>query len=172
MICCSANAPSQDLPECSTISKTDMQPLELPPRQILSSVIEVYYNAVWSTFPILPTRPTLEALLSSVPVHSYSFITVLLALCAYCGRLLPSPADGAALDRWYGQARSGVDTCIKKGSSVEVAQALLLLAMNDHGKGNDSQAWLLVGNVLSLLRSRYDSYRTQAWLYVWVKILT
>lgn len=117
-------------------------------------MVDVYYNNVWPTFPFLPTRPTLESLLLSAPVQSDAFSTVLLALCAYCGRLSPSSEDGlvgceagnVAADLWYEQARSGVYMCIRKGSSVEVAQALLLLALSDHGKGNETQAWILVGN--------------------------
>ncbi|KAM6494889.1 Fungal specific transcription factor domain containing protein [Amanita muscaria] len=75
---------------------------------------------------------------------------MLLALCAYCAHLSPlADEDGedgrAAANLWYQQARYGVRVCIKKGSSVEVAQALLLLAMTDYGQGNESQAWFLTG---------------------------
>ncbi|KAK2467911.1 hypothetical protein APHAL10511_000206 [Amanita phalloides] len=127
--------------------------LELPPPDILSKMVDVYYSNVWPTFPFLPTRPTVESLLSSMHVQSEAFSTVLLALCAYCGRLSPSCEDSlvggdagiVAADLWYEQARTGVYTCIRKGSSVEVAQALLLLALTDHGKGNETQAWIFVG---------------------------
>ncbi|KAF8628850.1 hypothetical protein AX17_005910 [Amanita inopinata Kibby_2008] len=130
---------------------------ELPPRHILSKMVDVYYLNVHPSFPFLPTRGTVESLLSSMPVQSESFTTVLLALCAYCGRLSPSAEDNldtfsgtgeagrVAADLWYEQARTAVNTCLRKGSSVEVVQALLLLALSDHGKGNESQAWLLVG---------------------------
>lgn len=141
-------APHPDIPSLSSPIF-----LELPPPHILSKIIDVYYNNVWPTFPFFPTRPTLESLLSSVAVKSETFSTVLLALCAYCSRLSPSSEDilgsgeagKVAADLWYEQARSGVFTCIRKGSSVEIAQALLLLALNDHGKGNETQAWIFVG---------------------------
>lgn len=155
----SADLAITDSPAYAFMAHSDIPPLpssmalELPPPHILSKMIDVYYNNVWPTFPFLPTRPTLESLLPSIPAQSEAFSTVLLALCAYCGRLSPSSEDGlvggeagnVAADLWYEQARSAVYMCIRKGSSVEVAQALLLLALSDHGKGNETQAWILVG---------------------------
>ncbi|KAF8634763.1 hypothetical protein AX15_000726 [Amanita polypyramis BW_CC] len=127
--------------------------LDLPPPRILSKMIDVYYNNVWSTFPFLPTRPTIESLLSSVPIQSETFTTMLFALCAYCSHLSPTSehsmgigdASKVAADLWYERARLGVFSCTRRGSSVELVQALLLLALNDHGKGNETQAWIFVG---------------------------
>ncbi|KAF9465952.1 fungal-specific transcription factor domain-containing protein [Collybia nuda] len=83
---------------------------------------------------------------------------MLLALCAYSGRLSPSldsttsgilggtgEAGKVAADLWYEQSRTAVSADMKKGSSVETVQTLLLLSLRDHGRGFESQAWLLVG---------------------------
>jgi hypothetical protein len=84
---------------------------------------------------------------------------MLLALCAYSGRLSPSldpatsgilsgtagEAGKVAADLWYEQSRTAMSAGMRKGSSVETVQALLLLAFRDHGRGYESQAWLLIG---------------------------
>lgn len=132
--------------------------MDLPPIHIVSNLLDVYFQHVHRSFPFLPPRETIDALLSSSSSLSEGSTCLMLALCAYAGRLSPSPesannamsafADDTgkiAADLWYEQARTGMNSMIRKGSKLETVQTMLLLALRDHGKGNESQAWLLVG---------------------------
>lgn len=134
--------------------------IELPPPHILGNLIDVYYRHVYPSFPFLPPRSLLEPQIqgSSASTNPEGLNTMLLALCAYSGRMSPSldsatsgvlggagEAGKVAADLWYEQSRTAVGAGIRKGSSVEIVQTLLLLALRDHGRGYESQAWLLVG---------------------------
>jgi hypothetical protein len=57
-------------------------------------------------------------------------------------------AGKVAADLWYEQARIVMNASLRKGSKLETVQTLLLLALRDHGKGNEGQAWLLVGTCI------------------------
>lgn len=132
--------------------------IDLPPPHILSNLIDVYFQYVHPSFPFLPPRSSLDTVLSSPTPRSEGTNTLILALCAYSGRLSPSldamssssfgaagDAGRVAADLWYEQARTALNASLRKGSSVEAVQTLLLLGLRDHGKGNEGQAWLLVG---------------------------
>jgi hypothetical protein len=97
-------------------------------------------------------------MLASPSGKSEIWSTLVLSICAYSGRLSLSTNPAAnsiagagglagkiAADLWYEQARTSLSTLLKKGSSLELVQASLLLALRDYGKGNENQAWVLVG---------------------------
>lgn len=141
--------------------------LDLPPSHILSRLLDVFYQHSHPSYPLLPSRGTFDAILSSPSSKSELLSTLVLSICAYSGRLSPSthPASNSfagtgglagkiAADLWYEQARTSVSTLLKKGSSLELVQASLLLALRDYGKGNESQAWILVGMYTTLFVSQ------------------
>jgi len=129
---------------------------ELPPQHIVSYLLDVYYLHVHPVFPFLSSRSELDGLLIA-PTEGGTGL--LLALCSYTGRLSPSlgnpsiavsfgvagDAGKIAADLWYEQARKVLNKSLRLKSKIETVQALLLLALRDQGKGNESQAWLLLG---------------------------
>lgn len=132
--------------------------IDLPPSHILSRLLDVYYQHSHPSYPLLPSRSTLDTILLSPSSKSELLSTLVLSICAYSGRLSPSthPASNSiagtgglagkiAADLWYEQARTALSALLKKGSSLELVQASLLLALRDYGKGNENQAWVLVG---------------------------
>ncbi|KAF9450826.1 hypothetical protein P691DRAFT_809349 [Macrolepiota fuliginosa MF-IS2] len=132
--------------------------LDLPPSHILSRLLDVYYQHSHPSYPLLPSRNTLDAILLSPGGKSEPLSTMMLSICAYSGRLSPTThpssdsmtgtgglAGKIAADLWYEQARTALSALLKKESSLELVQASLLLALRDYGKGNESQAWVLVG---------------------------
>jgi hypothetical protein len=136
--------------------------IELPPNHILSQFLDVYYTHVHPVFPVLPLRHSVETF-SVSPTEVQ--MGLLLALSAYIGRLSPSfvnplvaPAFGIvgemgkiAADLWYEQSRTILNGTLRKRSKIETIQTLLLLALRDQGKGNESQAWLLLGSAYYFL---------------------
>ncbi|ESK94819.1 nitrogen assimilation transcription factor nira [Moniliophthora roreri MCA 2997] len=182
--------------------------MDLPPSHIISNLLDVYYGNVHLSFPFLPSREGMNFVLN---INEGGFdagigrtldegtTCMLLALCAYTGRLAPgmsiglglrpntenphgvgigsegenvasngvtqvlssSKTDGIgggrlgfvfgheagkiAADLWYEQARTSLNSLLRKPGRLETVQALLLLALRDHGKGAEGQAWLLVG---------------------------
>ncbi|THH18800.1 hypothetical protein EW146_g2246 [Bondarzewia mesenterica] len=165
----------------SALPPTDS--IELPPPHVLSQLIDIHYLHVHPTLPILPPKSTLSYMLTSSlnptstsPSASASeaHICLILALCAYSGRLSPSVGHSlsssvtpmqtpthdhavlmammgglspgkVAADLWYEQARTAMNAALRRRGCVETVQTLLLLALRDWGKGNEGQAWLLVG---------------------------
>ncbi|KXN85631.1 Nitrogen assimilation transcription factor nirA [Leucoagaricus sp. SymC.cos] len=134
--------------------------IDVPPSHILSRLLDVYYQHAHPSYPLLPSRSSLDATLSSPCGKSEIWSTLVLSICAYSGRLSLSTNPAAsnllaggtgglagkiAADLWYEQARTSLSTLLKKGSSIELVRASLLLALRDYGKGNESQAWVLVG---------------------------
>lgn len=131
--------------------------IELPPAHILSQLLDVYYQHAHPSYPLLPSRTALDATIASPSDRSEKWSTLMLSICAYTGRLSMSTNPALALagtgglagkiaaDLWYEQARCSLNTLLKKGGSLELVQASLLLALRDYGKGNESQAWILVG---------------------------
>jgi hypothetical protein len=132
---------------------------ELPPRHVVSYLMDVFYLHVHPVFPFLLSRSELDTLLVT-PTEGGNGL--LLALCAYSGRLSPSlgnpsiavsfgvagDAGKIAADLWYEQARKVLNKTLRYRSKIETVQTLLLLALRDQGKGNESQAWLLLGKCL------------------------
>ncbi|KAF9042780.1 hypothetical protein BDZ89DRAFT_1128393 [Hymenopellis radicata] len=55
-----------------------------------------------------------------------------------------------AADLWYEQARTGLGAVVRKETRLETIQALVFLALRDHGRGNESQAWLLIGTAIRM----------------------
>lgn len=112
----------------------------------------MYYHNVHPILPFLPLRSTLNSLaLTNTSTDnnlSEPNLVLLLALCAYTGKLSPSSATSAstsslsglgidnagkiAADLWYEQART----------TLESVQTLILCALRDHGRGGRYQMWI------------------------------
>ena len=158
------SSPSGVIP---VITLPSTQEVDLPPPHIVSYHLDIYFHHVHPSFPFLSPRSSIDALLSGSESFSPSEGTtgLLLALCAYSGQLSPSidasnnggfgfggagDARKIATDLWYEQARTVMNASLRKGRKFETVQTLLLLALRDHGKGNEGQAWLLVGKCIRL----------------------
>jgi hypothetical protein len=62
-------------------------------------------------------------------------------------------AGGILADIWYEEARSMLLTfTLRRRCGLDTIQAIILLALRAHGKGQDFQAWLLLGKSLITLR--------------------
>ncbi|KAK7435767.1 hypothetical protein VKT23_019465 [Stygiomarasmius scandens] len=256
---------SHSIPNANPNADPNLHEYELPPLHILSALLDVYYTHVHPTFPVMPERTWVDGVLASSTYSTSATdksshkdkgraqgtsmgldeptTILLLALCAYTGRLSPgtvfqgatssasssssnggntglsgilgtlgvgigrsdgtnnlphlssnsrsnantmpgnmnmetlltSSASRIASDLWYEQARTGLNRLVRKRSGwrsfssswsqsqsqpklsgsgegpsksnagVEPIQICLLLGMRDYGKGNESQAWGLVG---------------------------
>ncbi|KAF8904619.1 hypothetical protein CPB85DRAFT_1437795, partial [Mucidula mucida] len=153
-----------DLDASSPSQRNDILPPvdqgDLPPPHVLAGLIDVYYQHVHSSYPLLLPRRLLEPNLTG-PNVSESMSCLILALCSYSGRLSPS-LDAAnlsmfggdpgkiAADLWYEQARTALGAIVRKEARLETIQALVFLALRDHGRGNESQAWLLIGTAIRM----------------------
>ena len=152
---------------------------DLPPIHILSGLLDVYYQHVHPSYPVLPCRTSVDAVIISPSGKSDIWSTLMLSVCAYSGRLSVSAnptsissgmgglAGMIAADLWYEQARTSLSVLLKKESSLELMQATLLLALRDYGKGSESQAWVLVGKFQGLPESSLISF--QVWRCEWVR---
>ncbi|KAJ3575464.1 hypothetical protein NP233_g1081 [Leucocoprinus birnbaumii] len=131
--------------------------VDLPPPDILIQLLDNYYTHAHPSYPLLPSRKTLDASIASPAEKSGLWNTLMLSICAYSGRLSMAPNSASTLpgtgglagkiaaDLWYEQARCSLSVNMKKGVKLELVQASLLLALRDYGKGNESQAWVLLG---------------------------
>lgn len=133
--------------------------INIPPSHTLSRLLDIYYQHSHPSYPLLPSRATFDATLLSPSSKSGPLSTLILSICAYSGRLSSSTQSSSnlsaadtgglagkiAADLWYEQARTALNALLNKGSTLELVQATLLLSLRDYGKGNESQAWLLVG---------------------------
>ncbi|KAK0444279.1 uncharacterized protein EV420DRAFT_1751901 [Desarmillaria tabescens] len=159
----------------SPSSKLDFLPpteqVDLPPEHILTNLIDVYYTHVHPSYPLLPPRHLIEPKLTA-PTVPEGTTCLMLALCAYAGRLSPSnPAltvfggdpSKIAADLWYEQARTAMSALLRKGSRLESVQTLLLLALRDHGRGSEGQAWLLIGLAVRMAQELELKPTSEVW---------
>ncbi|PBK89054.1 hypothetical protein ARMGADRAFT_350456 [Armillaria gallica] len=166
---------SADFEATSPSSKPDFLPpteqIDLPPQHILTNLIDVYYTHVHPSYPLLPPRHLIEPKLTA-PTVSEGTTCLMLALCAYAGRLSPSnPAltvfggdpSKIAADLWYEQARTAMSALLRKGSRLESVQTLLLLALRDHGRGSEGQAWLLIGLAVRMAQELELKPTSEVW---------
>jgi hypothetical protein len=136
-------------------------PIDLPPSHILSRLLDVYYQHAHPSYPLLPSRTTLDTTLKSPSGKSEICSALVLSICAYSGHLSISmdpasnaltgsggPAGKIAADLWYEQARFSLSGLLKKGPSLELVQVSLLLSLRDYGKGNETQSWILSGECM------------------------
>lgn len=94
-------------------------------------------------------------------------IALLLALCAYAGRLARSSVFAAssnlivdAADLWYEQAIWLVTYRLREHRSLESIQVLLLCALRNQGKGDGDQAWDVLGRAVRMGQAlRLDLHR-------------
>ena len=92
-----------------------------------------------------------------------------MALCAYSACFSPTlggaasdvgalgvdnvAAGGILADIWYEEARSMLLTStLRRRCGLDTVQAVVLMALREHGKGQDFQAWMLLGEHGCFLR--------------------
>ena len=142
----------------ATISPNSGQatvPIELPPVPVQHHLAKVYLQCVHPIFPLLSRTAILSRATKSR--------TLILALCSYCACLTPSEDENScpiakamgtgdasriAADMWYEQARAHVmNQNVRRPADLETIQTLLFLVLRDQGRGNESQAWILMGGL-------------------------
>ncbi|KAJ7489304.1 hypothetical protein FB451DRAFT_686606, partial [Mycena latifolia] len=121
-------------------------PADLPPPHVRGALLSTYRAAVHPSLPILsPAQISAFSDSSNAPADSPM---LLLALCAYTARLAPPSASPTrvAADLWYESAAALLAAALRRAViNTDVVQTLLLLALRDHGRGRDAQAWRGVG---------------------------
>lgn len=169
----STSYPAQSLSH--KIHRPFEDPIDLPPPHIISHLVEVYYRDVHPLFPVLGPKTSqtsvspVEAVLGNGTGGDVEGNTALvLAMCAYTGRLSPSSASSlpaqpkstpsndagkVAADLWYEQSRTLMMRRLRGKSSLEGVRTLLFCALRDQGRGREGQSWLLLGAYKSFLLS-------------------
>ncbi|KAJ7705505.1 hypothetical protein B0H17DRAFT_1326281 [Mycena rosella] len=121
-------------------------PADLPPLHVRSTLLATYRAAVHPSLPIL--SPGQTAAFSAPDAAPADSPMLLLALCAYTARLAPPSASPTrvAADLWYESAAALLTAALRRAAiTTDTVQTLLLLALRDHGRGRDAQAWRGVG---------------------------
>ncbi|KAJ7100696.1 hypothetical protein B0H15DRAFT_899587, partial [Mycena belliarum] len=112
-------------------------PVDLPPPHVRAALLATYHAAVHPSLPVLSHAQAAAFSVASPPDAPM----LLLALFAYTARLAPAPTRVAA-DLWYESALTLLTAALRRAElSTDVVQTLLLLALRDHGRGCDAQAW-------------------------------
>ncbi|KAJ7088701.1 hypothetical protein C8R44DRAFT_751803 [Mycena epipterygia] len=122
-------------------------PADLPPPHIRAALLATYRAAVHPSLPILSPAQCASLSLDANVTSALSPM-LLLALCAYTARLAPPAASPTrvAADLWYESAAALLSSDLRRAAiQTDAVQTLLLLALRDHGRGRDAQAWRGVG---------------------------
>jgi hypothetical protein len=145
--------------------------IQLPPKDVQNHCIETYLKFVHPQFPLLDeaqlrSYASQNGSQGSTPKPSFvpTSRILMLSLCAYSACFSPTlggaassvtalgldnaSAGGILADIWYEEARSMLmSSTLRRRCGLDTIQAVVLMAMREHGKAQDFQAWLLLGEL-------------------------
>ncbi len=159
-LCRRANDSRYPSPEAGSTPE-NVSKVQLPPKAIQVHLMQVYLDTVHPQIPLLD-EGDLRAYMEGPDANGTAKLprNLILAICCYsacfsptCGGLAPSintfggdSAGGTLAEIWSEEAWNSVFAVdLKRRCSLDVVQTLCLIALREGGKGQDFQAWILVG---------------------------
>lgn len=159
-----ARSPRYSLPAQSSAK------IQLPPDDVQNHLIETYFLHIHPQFPLLDehqlrnyaNREAIRADPNHPKLSNPPSRILMLALCAYSTCFSPtlggaaaavgalgvehSSAGGVLADIWYEEARTTLfSSTLRRRCGIDTVQTIVLMAMREHGRSQDYQAWLLLG---------------------------
>lgn len=121
---------------------------ELPPDEVLFSLVEIYFQLIHPWIPMLHVRDFRQRMKD--PSQRGQITTICHAIVSICARFSDDPRLGHDSDTRIQKARRSRDTVILQSMqsfSVENLQALIIVAFDTIGSGRSPSAWSVVGSM-------------------------
>lgn len=121
---------------------------ELPPDEVLFSLVEIYFQLIHPWIPMLHVRDFRQRMKD--PSQRGQITTICHAIVSICARFSDDPPLGHDSDTRIQRARRSRDTVILQSMqsfSVENLQALIIVAFDTIGSGRSPSAWSVVGSM-------------------------
>lgn len=121
---------------------------ELPPDEVLFSLVEIYFQLIHPWIPMLHVRNFRQRMKD--PSQRDQITTICHAIVSICARFSDDPRLGHDSDVRTQRAKRSRDTVILQSMqsfSVENLQALIIVAFDTIGSGRSPSAWSVVGSM-------------------------
>lgn len=121
---------------------------ELPPDEVLFSLVEIYFQLIHPWIPMLHVRNFRQRM--KHPSQRDQITTICHAIVSICARFSDDPRLGHDSDVRTQRAKRSRDTVILQSMqsfSVENLQALIIVAFDTIGSGRSPSAWSVVGSM-------------------------
>lgn len=121
---------------------------ELPPDEVLFSLVEIYFRLIHPWIPMLHVRNFRQRMKD--PSQRGQITTICHAIVSICARFSDDPRLGNDSDVRTQRAKRSRDTVILQSMqsfSVENLQALIIVAFDTIGSGRSPSAWSVVGSM-------------------------
>lgn len=121
---------------------------ELPPDEVLVSLVEIYFRLIHPWIPMLHVRNFRQRMKD--PSQRGQITTICHAIVSICARLSNDPRlghDGEARAQKAKRSRDAVILQSMQSFSVENLQALIIIAFDTIGSGRSPSAWSVVGSM-------------------------
>lgn len=121
---------------------------ELPPDEILFSLVEIYFQLIHPWIPMLHVRDFRQRMKD--PSQRGQIATICHAIVSICARFSDDSRLGHDNDARTQNAKRSRDTVILQSMqsfSVENLQALIIIAFDTIGSGRSPSAWSVVGSM-------------------------
>lgn len=121
---------------------------ELPPDEVLFSLVEIYFQLIHPWIPMLHVRNFRQRM--KEPSQRGQITTICHAIVSICSRFSDDPRlghDGEARAQKAKRSRDAVILQSMQSFSVENLQALIIVAFDTIGSGRSPSAWSVVGSM-------------------------
>lgn len=121
---------------------------ELPPDQVLFSLVEIYFRLIHPWIPMLHVRNFRQRMRD--PSQRGQITTICHAIVSICARFSDDPRLGHDSEARAQKAKRSRDAVILQSMqsfSVENLQALIIIAFDTIGSGRSPSAWSVVGSM-------------------------
>lgn len=121
---------------------------ELPPDEVLFSLVEIYFQLIHPWIPMLHVRNFRQRM--KEPPQRGQITTICHAIVSICARFSSDPRlghDGEARSQRAKRSREVVILQSMQSFSVENLQALTIVAFDTIGSGRSPSAWSVVGSM-------------------------
>lgn len=142
-------------------STTPLDPLELPPKDLSTHLIHLYFKHFYPILPIFYKRRLASSMDPPADAISPLLLNAIYAVASRVSpdlrvRSDPGSADTAG-DIYFERAKCLLDSYYDV-PRISTVQALLLMALHQHGSMRGPRAWLYSGLVWLLLSNHVASY--------------
>lgn len=121
---------------------------ELPPDEVLFSLVEIYFRLIHPWIPMLHVRNFRQRMRD--PSQRSQITTICHAIVSICARFSDDPCLGSDSEARTQRAKRSRDAVILQSMqsfSVENLQALIIVAFDTIGSGRSPSAWSVVGSM-------------------------